>query len=89
MKMNRKSTYGVYWLDKHIPLVSFKAKNRLEAEKIAKATVTKWEYEGTFKLEKLDGNRFKEPYYLYIGEYKAEDYEQDPWYISSIRRKIK
>ena len=87
--MNRKSTYGVYQLDKHIPLVNKKKKNRFEAEKIAKAIVTKWEYEGTFKLEKLDGNKFKEPYYLYIGEYKAEDYEQDPWYISSIRRRIK
>ena len=87
--MERKSIYGIYWLDRQIPLFSFKAKNRFEADKIARTTIRKWEYEGTFKLEKLDGNKFKEPFYLYIGEYKAEDYEQDPWYISSIRRKIK
>lgn len=87
--MERKFTYGIYWLDKTTPLLSFKAKDRLEAEKIAKTAITKWEYEGTFALIKLDGKKFKTPFYLYIGEYKGEDYERDPWYVSNIRRKIK
>lgn len=86
--MERKFTYGIYWYNQHLPLISFKAHNMKEADKMAWEILKNWNYEGTFFIEKLDGNKCKR-WVIHYGEYKAEDYERDPWYISKIRRKIK